>query len=101
MFTEILTVGIYASNTEDDEYAAMKERLNLKEIQYVFTSHNGFTDDAASAFKHINVIPNLMEKGFQFDPDAPYDGYEEEDDTEVAARTLPLSKKKQYGGAAI
>ncbi len=27
------------------------------------------------------------------DPDAPYDGYEEEEDTEERARTVPLSKK--------
>ena len=56
--------------------AALKDRLNLSEIRYVFTSHNGFTDDAASAFKHIDVIPNLKEKGFLFDPDAPYDCFD-------------------------
>ena len=35
------------------------------------------------------------------DPDAPYDGYEEADDTEEAARSVPLTKKKPGRGAAI
>lgn len=37
---------------------------------------NGFTDDAASAFKHIDVIPNLKQKGFLFDAEAPYDCFD-------------------------
>ena len=35
-------------------------------IRYVFTSHNGFTDDPQSAFRHIDTIPKL-EKGRPFD----------------------------------
>ncbi len=66
----------YDSRLNMASLSALKDRVNLPEIQYVFTSHNGFTDDAASAFKHIDVIPNLMEKGFQFDPDAPYDCFD-------------------------
>ena len=56
--------------------ARLKERVNLQTIRYVFTSHNGFTDDAASAFRHIDTIPDLKKKGFVFDPDAPYDCFD-------------------------
>ena len=66
----------------------------------VITGHTGWTDDLGFAFAHRSEICKPFTKRYT-DPDAPYDGYEEEDDTEVAARTLPLSKKKQYGGAAI
>ncbi len=65
----------------------------------VITGHTGWTDDLDFAFRHRAEICKPFTKRYT-DPDAPYDGYEEEDDTEVAARTLPLSKKKQYGGAA-
>ena len=63
-------------------------------------SDTGWTDDLDFAFAHRAEICKPFTRRYT-DPDAPYDGYEEEDDTEVAARTLPLSKKKQYGGAAI
>ena len=66
----------------------------------VITGHTGWTDDLDFAFAHRAEICKPFTRRYT-DPDAPYDGYEEEDDTEVAARTLPLSKKKQYGGAAI
>ena len=66
----------------------------------VITGHTGWTDDLDFVFAHRAEICKPFTKRYT-DPDAPYDGYEEEDDTEEAARTLPLSKKKQYGGAAI
>ena len=66
----------------------------------VITGHTGWTDDLGFAFAHRSEICRPFTRRYT-DPDAPYDGYEEEDDTEEAARTLPLSKKKQYGGAAI
>lgn len=52
---------------------AFKKRLDLAKIKYVFTSHNGFTDDAAAAFRHTDTIPNWKQKGFVFDKTAPYD----------------------------
>ena len=56
----------------------LRERLDLSRIEYVFTSHNGFTDDAAGAFRHMDVIPDLKRKGFVFDETAPYDCFAEE-----------------------
>lgn len=45
-FGIILTVGIYASNTEDDEYATMKERLNeiVAERPEVLQMHAFYAD---------------------------------------------------------
>lgn len=60
--------------TENAGFAALKNRVDLSAIQYVFTSHNGFTDNAQSAFRHIEVIPDL--KGFLFDETAPYDCFD-------------------------
>ena len=37
---------------------------------------NGFGDGAASAFRRTDVISNLKEKGFLFDPDAPFDRFD-------------------------
>ncbi len=48
-------------------------------IRYIFTSHNGFTDDSQSAFRHIDTIPKL-EKGRPFDDSAPYDCYAEREE---------------------
>ncbi len=55
----------------------LKKRLYLSSLKYVFTSHNGFTDDARHAFRHIDIIPNLKQKGFVFDDTAPYDCFSE------------------------
>ena len=66
----------YDSRMNQESLAALKERVDLSGIRYVFTSHNGFTEDAEGAFRHIGVIPNLKEKGFRFDPTAPYDCFD-------------------------
>ena len=66
----------------------------------VITGHTGWTDDLDFAFRHRAEICKPFTKRYP-DPEAPYDGYEEADDTEEGARTVPLSKKKQSGGGAI
>jgi hypothetical protein len=48
----------------------------------VFTSHNGFTDDPQSAFRHIDTIPAL-EKGRLFDETAPYDCFQEKEESSL------------------
>ncbi len=63
----------YDSRMNQRSLAELKKRLDLSSVRYVFTSHNGFTDDAESAFRHIDVIPDLARKGFLFDETAPYD----------------------------
>ena len=58
---------------------ALRNKLDLGRIRCVFTSHNGFTDDSQSAFRHIDTIPKL-EKGRPFDDSAPYDCFEEREE---------------------
>ena len=58
----------------------------------VITGHTGWTDDLDFAFAHRTEICKPFTKKYT-DPDAPYDGYVEDDDTEEKARTLRLQKK--------
>ena len=58
---------------------ALRNKLDLGRIRYVFTSHNGFVADPQSAFRHIDTIPAL-EKGRSFDETAPYDCFQEKEE---------------------
>ena len=58
----------------------------------VITGHTGWTDDLDFVFAHRADICKPFTKRYT-DKDAPYDGYVEDDDTEVQARTVPLKKK--------
>ena len=59
----------------------------------VITGHTGWSDDLNFVFAHREEICKPFTRRYT-DPDAPYDGYEEEEDTEERARTVPLSKKR-------
>ncbi|MBR3743410.1 MAG: MBL fold metallo-hydrolase [Clostridia bacterium] len=63
----------------------------------VITGHTGWTDDLDFVFRHRTEICKPFTKKYT-DPEAPYDGYIEDDDTEEKARTIPLAKKKQRIG---
>ena len=58
----------------------------------VITGHTGWTDDPEFAFRHRTELCAPFKKRMH-DPDAPYDGYEESDDTEEKARTVLLKKQ--------
>jgi len=58
----------------------------------IITGHTGWTDDPEFAFRHRTELCSLFKKRMH-DPDAPYDGYEESDDTEANARTVILKKQ--------
>ena len=58
----------------------------------IITGHTGWTDDLHLAFLHRNELCKPFAKKYS-DPEAPYDGYVEDDDTEKAARTERLKKK--------
>jgi glyoxylase-like metal-dependent hydrolase (beta-lactamase superfamily II) len=58
----------------------------------IITGHTGWTDDLDFAFLHRKELCKPFTKRYA-DPDAPYDGYEEDDDTEEKARTVRLEKK--------
>ena len=63
----------YDSELNKSSLTALKNRIDLSKIEFVFTSHNGFTKDRQRAFKNIGIIPEFKKKGFVFDPSAPYD----------------------------
>jgi len=60
-----------------------KRKLKLK----IVTGHTGWTDDIDFAFAHTDEICNsLRRKPKVHDPKAPYDGFDESEDTEAKAR---------------
>ena len=59
----------------------------------IITGHTGWTDDLEFAFRHRDELCRPFRKRYT-DPSAPYDAYEEDDDTEQKARTVPLDKVK-------
>ena len=59
----------------------------------VITGHTGWSDDLDFVFAHRAELCKPFAKKYA-DPDAPYDGYVEDDDTELRARTEPLKKKE-------
>ena len=61
----------------------------------VITGHTGWTDDPDFVFAHRKEICKPFTRRY-FDPEAPHDGYIEDDDTEEKARTIRLGKKKEY-----
>jgi len=58
----------------------------------IITGHTGWTDDLEFAFRHRTELCAPFKKRMH-DPDAPYDGYEESDDTEEKARSVILKKQ--------
>ena len=87
-----------ATLAEDNRLAvrsleALEKNLRArKQPIKIITGHTGWTDDLDLAFSHRTELCRPFTKKYQ-DPDAPYDGYEEADDTEEKARTLRLEKK--------
>lgn len=56
--------------------------------------HTGWTDDLDWAFAHRGEVCNsLRRKPRVHDPEAPYDGYDESEDTEEKARSGRLKKQ--------
>ena len=58
----------------------------------VVTGHTGWTDDLDFVFRHRAEICRPFTRHYS-DPEAPYDGYVEDDDTEDKARTVRLARK--------
>ncbi|WP_314777507.1 MBL fold metallo-hydrolase [uncultured Solobacterium sp.] len=67
----------------------VKRNLQLK----IITGHTGWTDDFDFVFAHIDEICNSMRrKPKVHDPKAPYDGFDESEDTEENARSSYLAQ---------
>lgn len=86
------------SLAEDNELsrqslAKLENLLRTRGIKpKVITGHTGWTDDLDFVFAHRNSVCNSMRKQKPHDPNAPYDGYDERDDTEEKARNVRLEK---------
>ena len=67
--------------------AALEERLRSRGLRPMFlTGHTGWTDDFEFAFAHRDQLCSPFKKR-GFDPAAPYDAYDESDDTADIARS--------------
>lgn len=76
---------------------AALEKLLLERKIYpkIITGHTGWTDNLSFAFAHRDELCNSFRRQKPADPQAPYDGYDEADDTEAKARTAPLAKQDE------
>ena len=73
--------------------AALKEKLQNRGIKpLVITGHTGWSDDFDFVFAHIDQVCNSLKRQKPHDPTAPYNGYDESEDTEAKARTIRLTK---------
>ena len=57
----------------------------------VITGHTGWSDDLDFVFSHTDEVCVGFKRQKPHDPSAPYDGYDESDDTEQRARTERLA----------
>lgn len=63
---------------------ALEQRLRSRSLRpKIITGHTGWTDDLDFAFAHKDQVCNGLKKQKPHDPDAPYDAYDEADDTEI------------------
>ena len=73
--------------------ALLKELLQKRNLHpTVITGHTGWSDDMDFVFAHTDLVCNASRKQKPHDPNAPYDGYDESDDTKEKARTVRLEK---------
>ena len=81
---------------EDNELAvrsltALEEKLRRRDLHPLFiTGHTGWTDNMDFAFAHRNELCSPFRRKAH-DPNAPYDAYDESDDTEERANSRYLA----------
>lgn len=72
--------------------AALEETLRARGLRpRILTGHTGWTADLDFAFAHKDRLCSPFGRRVH-DPSAPYDAYDESDDTEEAARTRRLTR---------
>ncbi|MDO5142199.1 MAG: MBL fold metallo-hydrolase [Eubacteriales bacterium] len=73
----------------------LERRLRERGLRpLIITGHTGWTDDLDFAFAHTDRVCNALRRQKPHDPAAPYDAYDESEDTELAAKTVRLEKVK-------
>jgi len=76
--------------------AGLENKLRQRGLHpVIITGHTGWTDDLDFAFAHRDKVCNAYVKQKPHDPDAPYDAYDESDDTEKRARSVRLWKQNK------
>ncbi|MGI6342431.1 MAG: MBL fold metallo-hydrolase [Bacteroidales bacterium] len=82
----------FLSTLAEDNKLSVKSLKRLEQIIkskereiMVITGHNGYTWDLDFAFKHIDKVCKPFSKKF-YNPNAPYDGYDESDDIKENVR---------------
>ena len=89
------------SLAEDNELAKkslVKLEMLIKErgiYPKIISGHTGWTDNLEFAFRHKDQICNSLKKQKPHDPMAPYDAYDEREDTEKKAREEWLPKARE------
>lgn len=67
--------------------AKLEEKLKSRSVKPIFlTGHTGWTDNFEFAFAHKDKLCSVYKKKVH-DPNAPYDAYDEKDDTEEKAKS--------------
>lgn len=76
--------------------AMLEEKLRARGLRpKIITGHTGWTDDLDFAFAHRDKVCNAYAKQKPHDKHAPYDAYNESDDTEEKARSVCLKKQNE------
>lgn len=69
------------NNLSVQSLARLEQIIKAKQRDIkIITGHTGYSDDLDFAFKHIDKVCKPFSKKF-YNPNAPYDGYDESDDT--------------------
>ena len=76
--------------------AELEKKLRSRGLRpMIITGHTGWSDDMEFSFRHKDKVCNSFKKQKPHDPTAPYDGYDESDDTEKKARSEKLPKARE------
>ncbi len=74
----------------------LEKYLKEKDIHpLVITGHTGYSDDLDFSFAYRDRLCTFLKKQITDDPEAPYDAYDESDDTREKAQTEMLRKKNR------
>lgn len=72
---------------QTESLRSLEQKLRARNLSpRIITGHTGWTDDLSFAFANIDKSCNAWRKQKSHDPSAPYDAYNESDDTEERAR---------------
>lgn len=89
----------FLNSLAEDNALAKRSLVKLEELllerkcnPLIVSGHTGWTDDREFAFRHKDKLCISGKRQKPHDPTAPYDGYDEREDTEEKARNIRLPK---------